>query len=179
MNMIHNTAFLFILLACFVNAADKTRVISKDELAKKNGKDSDELWLSIMGEVYDVSGGKEYYGEGSAYSVFVGKDGSVPFVTGVFTDEEAAKSISSLETKQLMSINHWRDFYRNSDKYPFVGLLEGDLYDKDGNPTTELNQVEERIAKQKKVDELKEAARQERIKQRKLKDAEKAKAQEF
>lgn len=31
------------------------RVISKEELAVHNGKDRPELWISILGEVYDVS----------------------------------------------------------------------------------------------------------------------------
>lgn len=99
-----------------------------------------------MGEVFDVSSGAAFYGEGGSYSVFSGRDGSVPFITGVFTAEEAKKSLMDISAAQLVSLETWRKFYADNEKYPFVGLLEGRLYDKDGNPTDEMKTVKERIA---------------------------------
>ena len=52
---------------------------------RKTGDDGGtELWLSILGEVYDVSEGTEYYAPGKSYGAFAGRDASVPFVTGKF-----------------------------------------------------------------------------------------------
>lgn len=99
-----------------------------------------------MGEVYDVTSGKSFYGEGGSYSVFSGRDASVPFITGKFTAEEAKKSINEeLSDQQLFSLEGWRKFYADSEKYPLVGVLAGSLYDSDGNPTPELVTVRERI----------------------------------
>lgn len=99
-----------------------------------------------MGEVFDVTSGAAFYGEGGSYSVFSGRDGSVPFITGVFTAEEAKKSLMDISAAQLVSLETWRKFYSDNEKYPLVGLLEGRLYDKDGNPTDEMKTVKERIA---------------------------------
>lgn len=99
-----------------------------------------------MGEVYDVTSGRPFYGEGGSYSVFAGRDGSVPFITGKFTEEEANKSLTeTLSAAQLKSLEGWRKFYADSEKYHLVGLLQGSLYDEHGNPTEELKTVRETI----------------------------------
>jgi hypothetical protein len=99
-----------------------------------------------MGEVYDVTSGRSFYGEGGSYSVFAGRDASVPFITGTFTAEEAKKSLSeTLSAAQLVALEGWRKFYGDSDKYPLVGLLQGSLYDENGNPTDELKTVRDLI----------------------------------
>ena len=126
---------------------NSVKIVTLEELSRKTGKDGDDIWLSIMGEVYDVTSGRDFYGEGGPYSVFSGRDGSVPFITGVFTPEEAKKSLTdTLSPAQLVSLEQWRTFYADNEKYPLIGLLEGSLYDKDGNPTEELKTVRERIA---------------------------------
>lgn len=145
------------------------RVVTREELAVHDGKQNDALWLSILGEVYDVTAGKEYYGENGPYSVFVGKDGSVPFVTGAFTEEEAAKPLSVLEPQQMYGIENWRSFYETEEKYKYIGVLEGVLYDRDGNPTDELLRLRGVLAEAKVEAERREAARKEKIRQRRLK----------
>jgi len=53
------------------------RVVTKEELSTKtSADDGNELWLSILGEVYNVTAGSKYYREGATYHVFVGRDGS-------------------------------------------------------------------------------------------------------
>ena len=126
---------------------NSVKIVTEEELSRKTGKDGGDIWLSIMGEVYDVTSGRDFYGEGGSYSIFSGRDGSVPFITGVFTPEEAKKSlVDTLSPAQLVSLDQWRKFYADNEKYPLIGLLEGSLYDKDGNPTEELKTVRERIA---------------------------------
>ena len=71
----------------------------------------------------------------------------IPFVSGVFTPEEAKKSlIDTLSSAQLVLLEEWRKFYADNEKYPLIGLLVGSLYDKDRNPMEELKTVRERIA---------------------------------
>lgn len=99
-----------------------------------------------MGEVYDVTSGRSFYGEGGSYHIFAAKDGSVPFITGKFTDDEAKKSLTeTLSAAQLVSLEGWRKFYEEKDEYPLVGLLAGSLYDSEGNPTEELKAVRDMI----------------------------------
>jgi predicted heme/steroid binding protein len=166
-----NKSILFLVLVSVLLTgtvvAEKARVITPEELASKTGKDGGgDLWMSIMGEVYDVSSGKEFYGEGGPYSIFSGLDGSVPFITGVFTKDEAKKGIDVLEPRELLALDKWRSFYEEGDKYPFIGLLEGDLYDKDGQPTDMLKKAREQIAEAKVVADAKQKERDEKVKQR-------------
>ena len=100
------------------------------------------IWLSILGEVYDVTKGAGYYKKGMGYSIFAARDGSVPFITGKFTPEEAEKSIlDTLTDAQLYALNDWRNFYEGEEKYPFVGLLEGGYFNEDGGPTETMTKI--------------------------------------
>ena len=55
-------------------------LFTAEELAKFDGS-GEKCYLSILGEVYDVSSG-EYYREGGGYEFFAGKDASRGFHTG-------------------------------------------------------------------------------------------------
>jgi predicted heme/steroid binding protein len=177
----HSMLFLLVSLALlFTSAANAVRIVSQEELAGKVGKDGDsepELWLSILGEVYDVSSGAKFYGEGGPYGIFSGRDGSVPFITGTFTPEEALKGLDVLDSNQLNSLDNWRKSYEDNEKYPFVGLLQGRLYDKDGNPTEELIAARVQMAEGKVVADERKKKRDEVIAQRKKEKVEKEKAQ--
>lgn len=125
------------------------RMVTKEELAFHDGNQTDTLWLSIMSKVFDVTAGREYYAPDAPYRVFVGRDANVPFITGVFNPDEAEKALTELENHQLFALEHWSQFYDDEEKYPFIGLLEGELYDKDGNPTESMKKVREKIAEAK------------------------------
>jgi len=96
--------------------------------------------------VYDVSKGKDFYAEGSGYHVFAGQDGAVPFISGKFTDEEAAKSTDVLSDAELQGLTSWIEFYRDEKKYPFVARVIGLYYDSEGKETEELLKIRHRIA---------------------------------
>lgn len=93
-----------------------------------------------------MSKGQEYYAEGSGYHVFAGQDGAVPFISGKFNDEEAEKSTDVLKDAELVSLKTWVEFYRDEERYPFVGKLIGRYYDSEGNPTEEMLRVKQRWA---------------------------------
>lgn len=46
------------------------------ELAKFNGVGGAQIYLSILGKVYDVSAKPDFYGPGSMYENFSGRDAS-------------------------------------------------------------------------------------------------------
>lgn len=57
----------------FVNNESKAiRLLCKDELKEYNGVGRPELFLVILGKVYNVTKGKNHYGPNQAYHVFVG-----------------------------------------------------------------------------------------------------------
>jgi hypothetical protein len=94
-----------------------------------------------------VTKGAGYYKKGAGYSVFAARDGSVPFITGNFTEEEAQKPIlETLSDGELWALDDWRIFYANEEKYPFIGLLLGSFYEEDGSPTEEMQRVRHLIA---------------------------------
>lgn len=124
------------------------------------------MWLSLLGEVYDVTGGPDYYAPGASYGAFTGRDASVPFCTGKFNSEEAEKSPEVLKNSDLVGLVDWRDFYRKHEVYKFVGkLLDPRYYDEHGEPTQDMMVLQERIqtaraeaaiqAKKRKADRLK------------------------
>jgi hypothetical protein len=101
--------FMYSSLTIYAKGENSIRVVKPEELASRNGipniddgdnTTNDEIWLAIMSEVYDVSSGTKFYKEGAGYHIFAGRDANVPFITGIFTEEEAAKSIRTCTLSQ-------------------------------------------------------------------------------
>lgn len=115
-----------------------TRLVTLNELAA-HGSINGTLrpyWLAILGRVYDVDKGDQYYGPKGGYNFFTGCDGSKAFITGDFTDNGLTDDISELSPTQLIELTDWAEFY-NKD-YNYVGKLIGRFYDKGGSPTKEF-----------------------------------------
>lgn len=56
-----------------VKSKSDQRLLTVDELAKFDGIHNNELYLAILGSVYDVTKGAKHYGAGGSYNYFVGK----------------------------------------------------------------------------------------------------------
>ena len=95
--------------------------------------------------MFDVTEGKEYYGEGSGYSIFAAQDASPCFASGKFNEEGAKEDIEQFDAEQISAVEHWKKFYEETDKYHFVGLLDGLYYDENGEPTPKLIRINEKI----------------------------------
>lgn len=52
---------------------DPTRVFTKEELAKYKGEDGSDIYIALMGRVFDVTRGRDFYGPGGGYAFFSGK----------------------------------------------------------------------------------------------------------
>lgn len=52
---------------------DGGRIFSGDELSKYNGQNEPQLYLSLLGNVYDVSSGEKHYGADGSYHYFTGE----------------------------------------------------------------------------------------------------------
>ncbi|CAB9515660.1 Neuferricin homolog [Seminavis robusta] len=151
---------------CTEGEGDKTckaRIVTVEELSTKTGEDGGtELWLSIFGKVYNVSKGPEYYAPKSGYHIFAGRDGTIPFITGNFTDEECAKHTDELTAAQLYALDReWSNFYAKEERYPFVGFLCCRFYNDQGQPTEETQRVWQRVKSYEKIKAAKDRERKE------------------
>ena len=95
-----------------------------------NGDDDTPLLISIFGRIYDVSAGERFYGPGSSYSMFPGRDVTYALSTGCKQcAKQTGKTVEDLSEKQLREGKRWLSFFQLHDKYAFVGKLEGDHLD--------------------------------------------------
>lgn len=147
-------AFISILIAIIVIPRDLSilsrndfptvppvKLISKDELSLYNGDDNSKgLYLAILGHVFDVEKRRRHYGPGGGYHSFAGKDASLSFVTGDFSDSGLSDDVSSLSPSQVVALYDWLAFYQKD--YIPVGRLVGQFYSASGQPTEALRQVE-------------------------------------
>jgi predicted heme/steroid binding protein len=120
-------------------------MITAEELKKHDGDQVGTIWLAVLGEVYDVTEGKQYYGKGEGYAGFAGKDGTAAFVTGEFNEKGLTSDVSDFTPEQMMGVNHWKEFYHNSTKYFKVGLLVGRHFGAGGKPTADRLKAIEKI----------------------------------
>ncbi|KAK4463980.1 cytochrome b5-like heme/steroid binding domain-containing protein [Cladorrhinum samala] len=100
----------------------KDDIISQEELAKANGKDSDKTYVAIKGLVYDVTGNKAYQ-PGGSYHVFAGHDASQALAKSSVKPEDVKPEWKHLDEKEQGTLNDWVTFF--SKRYNVVGKVEG------------------------------------------------------
>ena len=89
----------------------------------------------------------------------------MPFVTGNFTAEEAAKHTDELTAAQLYALDReWAQFYAKEERYTFVGYLCCRFYDAQGKPTEETERVWERVESYAKIKAAKDKERKDKRK---------------
>jgi len=106
------------------------RLISAEELALHTGKGGpspdNPIWLSILGKVYDVTAGEDYYGEeNGGYRYYSGRDASPCYSSGKNNAEGAAEDWTEWEDKQLVPVLEWARFYQDHETYIALGLFAG------------------------------------------------------
>ena len=103
-------------------------VIIPNSLLESAKGNSSQLILCIVGHCFDVSEGKNFYGNDGGYHFFSGKDATRAFATGDFTTNGLIESTSELKPEECKSIHGWLDFYKKSMKYHFIGYKENSIY---------------------------------------------------
>jgi len=146
-------------------ASNGDRVISSEELSIHVEKEY-RIWLSILGKVYDVTDGEDFYSalKGS-YKFYSGRDASPCFSSGTNTPEGAEEKLEEWEDKKLMPVWEWSEFYQNHETYKYLGVLGGSrYYDIEGNELQLRKDIISRSeAEKKKSDEEREAKRKKRL----------------
>lgn len=120
-----------------------------DELAQHHCNNTDEIWLAILGQVFDVTKGKQHYGTDGGYKFFSGTDGSRAFVTGAFNDTGLTADIESLDVGETMGVFEWTEFYHKD--YTYKGLLIGHYFDEKGVPSEAYHKVMAKVTLAKKA----------------------------
>ena len=131
------------------------RLITKEEL-KRHGPNGpfSPVWLSIIGQVYNVEKGKEhYYGPDGGYNFFSGIDGTRAFVTGEFNKEGLVENIYDLTARDCKDLLSWTVDTYDKD-YIFVGKLIGGFYDAEGNPTEMRLELDRQAERAKDTEKL-------------------------
>jgi len=120
------------------------RLVTRAELAEHHAG-AKVIWLSILGQVFDVTKGARFYATGNGYDGFSGTDGSRAFLSGEFNPKGLVDTIDGLDHKELDGLNGWRNFYHTD--YSFVGnLAGGNFYEEDGTPRAPVHAVKEGLA---------------------------------
>ncbi|XP_010895336.2 neuferricin [Esox lucius] len=166
-------SFIFVLVAILIlqqdwvhiaiNTTSSTvpppRLITKDELSLYNGDENSRgLYLAILGQVFDVEKGMKHYGPGGGYHFFAGKDATLAFVTGDFTDPGLTDDVSGLSPAQVVALYDWLAFYHKD--YRPVGRLVGRFYGESGEPTEALLKVEAVLEEGKRLKDQAKAENQ-------------------
>ncbi|KAM9347945.1 neuferricin [Symphorus nematophorus] len=132
------------------------RLLSSRELSLYDGEEGSKgLYLALLGQVFDVQKGHKHYGPGGAYHFMTGRDASLAFITGDFTEGGLTDDVSSLSPLQVMALYDWLAFYQRD--YQAVGLVIGRFYSETGQPTEALLQAEASLAEGQRIKAQSEA----------------------
>ena len=146
-------------------APNGDRLITVPELATHTMKEN-RIWLSILGRVYDVTDGEDFYGAlRGGYKFYAGRDASPCFSTGNNTPEGAEEKLEEWDTKKQLGVYEWSVFYADHKKYEYMGVLAGSRYFDEGGTETELRRgIVERCSAAKAIqDEERDKKKAERL----------------
>ena len=139
-------------------AAMQGHVFEAEELRDAASAPNAPLLLIVLGNVYDVSSGRAFYGPDGGYAGFAnGTDASRAFLTADF-DANATDDIDDLLPGQCLGIDHWRGFYANHSNYTWVGRLHGRFYDHQGRETEAQRHFQACVARGREAQQAAHAA---------------------
>lgn len=119
------------------------RTYTPKTLAPFNGTDRPEVYLAVLGEVYDVSKGRTFYGPGGPYENFAGRDASRGLAKGSFDAEmltdldKPIDKLDDLTEEEKTAVKDWKAHF--DGKYLVVGRLV-----ENGDPEADEDEVAEK-----------------------------------
>ena len=88
-----------------------------------DGTNGKPIYIALKRQIYDVSEGYAFYGQGKSYSAFAGREASRAIAKMSFEEVELSNMcIDDLNGKELQYLESWIDKFRNKD-YPVVGKV--------------------------------------------------------
>lgn len=100
--------------------------LSTGQLRLFDGELREPIYLSIDRMIFDVSSAPEFYGKGSPYHVYAGREsgralGKMTLRTPQHDDDLANPWVDDLDEEQIKVRQDWKD--KLQKKYPVVGVL--------------------------------------------------------
>ncbi|KAK4282047.1 hypothetical protein QN277_013469 [Acacia crassicarpa] len=96
--------------------------MTEQELRTYNGSDPNKpILVSIRGQIYDVSAGRNFYGPGGPYAMFAGKECSRALALLSFKPVDINGNLEDLSEEDLVILEDWE--YKFIEKYVKVGQL--------------------------------------------------------
>ncbi|KAI9228303.1 MAG: cytochrome b5 [Piptocephalis tieghemiana] len=92
-----------------------------EEVAKRDGVQSDEMWVGIKGTLFDVTANPSTYGPGKGYHLFVGKDSSRALGKSSLKAEDCTDDCSDFTPEQQETLDKWFAFFQK--RYNIVGKI--------------------------------------------------------
>nr|CAG4652020.1 EOG090X0A5G [Triops cancriformis] len=137
----------------------KERIFTADELSTYKGQEeTTPIYLALLGRVFDVSKGREYYRPGKGYHIFAGTDASRAFVTGDFTPTGLSDDVLDLDDQDFGGLAEWLQFYHKD--YTYVGKLAGRYFDSEGKLTDYGAQVDVKLQRTRDAKDAEDALAQ-------------------
>jgi membrane-associated progesterone receptor component len=103
------------------------RNFTPKELSVFNGTNGQKIYIAINRNVYDVSSKPEFYGPGSMYENFSGRDASRGMAKNSFDEnvltptDEPIDKLLDLNEEEKTSLKEWNEFF--AGKYDCIGAL--------------------------------------------------------
>ncbi|CAM4796004.1 unnamed protein product [Rotaria magnacalcarata] len=118
------------------NNINSERLFSLDELQTFT---KDELYLAILGHVFNVTSAPRFYSSTGSYKFYTGRDASRSFHTGGTSSEDLTDDLTGLTDEDIAGVYGWLTFYKK--QYPQIGKLIGRYFDSNGKLTEHFNNV--------------------------------------
>lgn len=103
---------------------ESPRDFTIEQLREFDGKDNKPIYIALKGDVFDVSIAKDFYGEGSGYHCFAGREASRAMAKLSFEEEELSNlDISNLGSFERNQLDEWYEKFKYYRSYPIVGRV--------------------------------------------------------
>ena len=100
------------------------RDFTLSQLREFDGKANKKIYVALKGDVYDVSASAEYYGPGSTYDCFAGRDASRAMAKLSFEEAELSNpNLDDLGPFERDVLENWVEKFKYMKAYPIVGRL--------------------------------------------------------
>lgn len=95
-----------------------------EQLRDYDGSDGKPIYIGLKGDVFDVSSASQFYGKGSSYNCFAGREATRAMARLSFEEED----LSSTKTDDLgpferSTLEDWYDKFKYLKCYPIVGRV--------------------------------------------------------
>jgi membrane-associated progesterone receptor component len=115
---------------------EKEEIVLRDftieQLRDFDGKGEQPIYIALKGDIFDVSSAKEFYGEGSGYNCFAGRDATRAMAKLSFEEIDLSNSnVDDLGSFELGILEDWYIKFKDYKCYPIMGRVSKPIAFKD------------------------------------------------